>query len=360
MVQRAVVLRDRLVAVWGQKCANELELARMLSELEHERLYLALGYCSLHEYTSTNLNISGRTAGELIRIARMLPDLPSMERALVGGRIQWTKARELLRVVTPQTEAAWVARAQECSNRELERLVSAAMPGDGPSDAPCKREAVTTVVFTRVEASDAELIRTVIAQLRAEHAGEEVTDAALLASFLRSKMEAAAPDAPSDAPTSEPYVVHLTRCVHCQHVGGYHAHTSETVAEECGCDARVVAEDGRSRRTIPSSVRERVLHRDQRSCVVPGCRSPLWLHLHHLRHWAKGGDHSASNLVCLCAAHHRQVHAGVLAVEVDPRGCVVVTTGDGRVRVGPPHPERKRPVPHVGDGRQAQPEHAWG
>lgn len=45
-------------------------------------------------------------------------------------------------------------------------------------------------------------------------------------------------------------------------------------------------------------------------CAFPGCERPFsWTQAHHIRHWIDGGPTSIDNLVALCAAHHRAVHA---------------------------------------------------
>jgi len=43
-------------------------------------------------------------------------------------------------------------------------------------------------------------------------------------------------------------------------------------------------------------------------CRVPGCAQVRWLHIHHLRHWTRGGRTDPGNLFALCPAHHRMVH----------------------------------------------------
>ena len=85
------------------------------------------------------------------------------------------------------------------------------------------------------------------------------------------------------------------------------------------CDAAVVPivmngkgqplDVGRVTRVIPDGLRRAVAARD-RGCAHPGCGRPAsWCHCHHIEPWECGGKTSLSNLVMLCAAHHRQIHS---------------------------------------------------
>jgi hypothetical protein len=56
--------------------------------------------------------------------------------------------------------------------------------------------------------------------------------------------------------------------------------------------------------------------RDQGRCRVPGCRSRL-VQLHHLVHWADGGDTDLNQMISLCPRHHRNVHSGRLRIHAE-------------------------------------------
>ena len=56
------------------------------------------------------------------------------------------------------------------------------------------------------------------------------------------------------------------------------------------------------------------LWRRDRGCVVPGCGRTRFLHAHHVRAWAVGGDTSLDNLVLLCGEHHRALHEDIFAI----------------------------------------------
>jgi len=66
---------------------------------------------------------------------------------------------------------------------------------------------------------------------------------------------------------------------------------------------------GRRTRTIPPALRRALEARDH-GCQFPGCTNHLYVHAHHIQHWAHGGATSPENLVLLCSAHHRMVHEG--------------------------------------------------
>ena len=85
------------------------------------------------------------------------------------------------------------------------------------------------------------------------------------------------------------------------------------------CDAAVVPivlngtgqplDVGRATRTIPDGLRRAVAARDL-GCAHPGCGRPVsWCHCHHIVPWELDGETALSNLVMLCAAHHRQIHS---------------------------------------------------
>ena len=87
-------------------------------------------------------------------------------------------------------------------------------------------------------------------------------------------------------------------------------------AERLACDAslvEIVERDGvplsvgRRTRTVPPAMRRALQARDRR-CRYPGCENRRFLHAHHIRHWADGGETKLDNLVLLCSRHHRFVH----------------------------------------------------
>lgn len=65
---------------------------------------------------------------------------------------------------------------------------------------------------------------------------------------------------------------------------------------------------GQTSRSISGSQRKALVFRDK-GCRFPGCDRPAdWTDVHHLKHWADGGEHVMDNLILLCRRHHRKVH----------------------------------------------------
>lgn len=336
---RARALHLRLVAARRAHRQSEHQLATLLAELDEASLYRPLGYVSLAEYAGKVLDLSSRQARELARLGRRLPALPELDAAMAAGELDWTKAREIARVANAETVAAWVARAREVSSRELERQVAVTHVGHPPPDEmadepmPARRR----LVF-EMEASDAEAVFDVLAMLRAKAGlkASEVEDGALLAALARTMLREAEP---VDAPTGEPYRVVVQHCPDCGRDTHPQGEVSETVASEARCDAEVIdmrpgPKRGHAASSIPPAVRCAVFVRDGWCCATPGCESRLWIHLHHWLPRSRGGGNDEDNLVTLCAAHHRALHDGTLALERLPDGRIRVTHGDGRTCVG--------------------------
>ena len=67
---------------------------------------------------------------------------------------------------------------------------------------------------------------------------------------------------------------------------------------------------GHTHRVVPPGLRRAVEQRD-RHCVFAGCGAPTWwCDVHHLVHWAHGGETSLQNSALLCERHHTKVHHG--------------------------------------------------
>jgi hypothetical protein len=90
-------------------------------------------------------------------------------------------------------------------------------------------------------------------------------------------------------------------------------------ARRTACDATIIPivlgahseplDIGRASYAVPTPMRRALIARD-RGCAFPGCdRPPHWCAAHHLLHWANGGPTALCNLVLVCDAHHRVVHA---------------------------------------------------
>ena len=61
------------------------------------------------------------------------------------------------------------------------------------------------------------------------------------------------------------------------------------------------------------------LHRRDHRCIYRGCTRPARrCHAHHIIDWRDGGPTDLSNLVLLCAYHHRMVHLGRATITTHP------------------------------------------
>jgi len=131
-----------------------------------------------------------------------------------------------------------------------------------------------------------------------------------------------------DAPVLE--VPHLVEDHHCAGSKGG------------GCKLEL----GRSRRRAGAALSRAVRQRDDGVCCFPGCESRHYLHLHHLEHWAEGGETNLDNLCLLCGAHHRAVHEGGFGVARGEDGalCFYSPTGHALSQRPDPFTLPSRPV----------------
>ncbi|MBK7189468.1 MAG: hypothetical protein IPH86_12490 [bacterium] len=114
-------LRQALaVADQAHRCA-----VLWFAEVQRRELYRVLGHASLELYAVHRLGFSRNRFWQFKRLADDLDRLPSLREAVADGRVGWTKAQQVARVATSQTEAAWVERAGQCGRRELAAAVTA-------------------------------------------------------------------------------------------------------------------------------------------------------------------------------------------------------------------------------------------
>ncbi|MBK6734015.1 MAG: HNH endonuclease [bacterium] len=96
------------------------------AEVQRRGLFRELGYASRHLYATQALGFSDNRAWQFKRLADDLDRLPLLREAVTVGELGWTKAQQVARVATAETQAAWVAQAKTQGRRELEREVQAA------------------------------------------------------------------------------------------------------------------------------------------------------------------------------------------------------------------------------------------
>ena len=110
---------DRALRSLARRRAGlDADEARWLREAEACRLWRHLGMVSAIDYMERILGYGPRTAQDRLRVARALGTLPLLTEALATGELPLTALRELTRVATPVTEAAWRQRARQDRRRD--------------------------------------------------------------------------------------------------------------------------------------------------------------------------------------------------------------------------------------------------
>jgi hypothetical protein len=393
LVTRFEQLHRRLKRIVKARGALDAQEAAALREAQSTKMWRHFGCSSLVDYMEREMGYTARAALERLRVANAIEELPVIADAIDQGSLSFSGARELTRIVTPETQQAWLDAAEDKSSRQIEEMVRGHKPGDLPSDAP-DPGLRTKVLRFEVKLSTAALERQAKKKLETERGERLDDDAFVRALFLRvlegtygraasdvhgganhgganhgganhgganhggaNDNDAGANeteerrDGSEDAATIRAsrgcpdgrsrYQIAVTVCKECKRgwhdVGGECAELSPAAIECAQCDGRDIGsiDDDkiyRAKQKIPPAARRKVFARDRHRCAVPGCRSTN-LDVHHILELMNGGKHELSNLITVCEAHHLALHEGSLVLQGVPPNVTFVRRPNNNFKV---------------------------
>lgn len=310
----AKTVHERLLAALATLRKAESEAVILFAEVLKLKLYRSLGYASIHLYAEEALGFSRSKSYEFIRLAEALDELPGLKQGLESGELPWTKAREVVKVATPETEEAWLALAESKSRRELEKEVvksRARRDADKQEDqaelieperdvpAAATAQSLTLRLSPLAKAKFEAMLEKL---MKKHHRDREQVLLMALESLLGESTRV--------DNTASPYQVIVQHCPECESktVGVEHHRLSPAESAQIDCDSQVLTPEGRNRSSVPPARRRAVLKRDGHRCQTKGCDSTHFLEVHHIRPRSRGGDNRSENLITLCSSCHRHLH----------------------------------------------------
>jgi len=320
-------IHARLQAALSELQRAEKNAVLLFGEILRRKLYRDLGYSSIQVYAAEALGFSPSKTSQFVRLAGALEELPQLRRSVAAGELGWTKAREVAKVATPESEERWIAEAERSSSRKLEQTVRAtrkrarlapqvaelpaldlgepspALPTDAPLSVSTK---LTAEQYARHEA----LFETIRKRGNRKNSTVRGMDRAeLLLVALNDLAEKLAQEPETKIVSSPPYQVVVYTCKKC---GKSEVQTDRgpkpISTEVVHCDAVIHEPSQPNRSTIPPKTRQAAMIKANHRCETPGCGRTRFLEVHHRRPRSLGGSNEVTNLQVLCSSCHQLVH----------------------------------------------------
>ena len=362
----------------GSLTSLRLLLGRCLLALHENKGYKKFGCSSAVHYATQILGIGDREARECRRVARELQPLPELTLAAEIGNIEWSYLREVVRKASPETESYWLSLCGPFNARQIRELVKRTPWGSLPGEVEEEEE----LVSTELRCPLAPRVFRMLAQARGLYSIEQdeaVTNAdiieAALASYIAGRpvdtevLNKAREEADKDLQAQEARGLPLVQRARAmaeemgllgepaeEHKEEEQPDEAELIAIALGAESlepeqlsnserpTCVAElqipqaswtNSRLRfnphkRLATKAQRREILRRDGWKCSTPGCCGSVWLHLHHLKSYAEGGETRAENLLSTCSICHRHIHEGLLQISVDSEEKLIYLDAQGR------------------------------
>ena len=255
-LDRARKVDQRLSALFESRRQNLAAIAHELAVMKRDGLYGYLGYSSVFAYAFERHGMGKSKVSELIGISEGSRELPQTREAFDSGKLPWTKAREVVKAATPETEVEWLERSTTLTGDELrsarkgEPLLLRRMLSFSP---------LTAARFDQL-----------LAAAKREFGVHSDADA------LLALLERGACGGGSEAPLR---TLLITECRECgkatteSREGPVSVDRAEVARTRCSGEV-MDEREGRVKRAIPTHVQRRVRNRDRRRCQV--CRRPLF------------------------------------------------------------------------------------
>jgi hypothetical protein len=314
LMNETTAVNRRLRAYAAQRAKLDAAEAFDLVRARELKIHALHGYATFFEYLERALGYAPHTARERYRVAKALLALPLTMSSLSKGVLAYSHVRELTRVVTPETEAAWLEATVDRNTTQVQELVATHEYGDLPDDP--------AIPDLRPRKMSLELLPEVVAlwreasvALQEERGIGEVSDGDLMETLCRRFLN------PGTGEAGPAQSIGYEQCPDCKRTrvsgAGRMLDVRREVAERLLCDARILGDltaphPERITQSVTPRMREQVFARDKCRCQVPGCRATRFLEVHHIIPQAQGGPHVLWNLILLCDGHHRALHDGLL------------------------------------------------
>ena len=284
----AIHEKTLLCAKQYQKC--EAELVECLQLVKKESVYQKLGYTSLHVYAVQALGFSDDQAYQFTRVAIKALDIPELQSAIIDGTLNVSKARRVLTVITPKTQAEWITKAATLPQRELEKEIVLANPKELVRERVKPLTSELSELRCSIPVDMEELIRRV-----RDLESKKLCVSADLAQVIRAGLEAYLE---KNDPVCKAHRVMERKA---------------KIPEKSKSTSPSTPSQPSASRPIPTAIRHDVNLRDDARCVQKDangrrCENKRWTELHHVKARSHGGAHTIDNLVTLCSQHHRQHH----------------------------------------------------
>jgi len=336
----------------------------LIAEFDRREGWATGGFQSCAHWLNVRIGLGLVAARERVRVARALEQLPQIGETMSRGQLSYSKVRAVSRIATPENEQDLLALARSAPASHVERVVREyrRVGRAGLELAQRQREGrylrtvtdadgmlviegrlppeVGALLVQALERAEAE------AGASAESSGIRSGDPALRRADALGRVAEQALSAPGPMRRGEPYqvVVHVDADVladpsaqgQCSIEQGP-ALSGET-ARRLSCDAAVVeivegGDDqplsvGRKSRRVSTALWRALRARD-RQCAFPGC-TRQGQQVHHVRHWAAGGETSPRNVTLLCNRCHFLVHEGGFSVRGEAPDNLVFLDPHGR------------------------------
>lgn len=300
------------------QCSIDWVVGEWLIAAEELEVWRRFGCANFCEYVGRIFGWNWRQALQRLDTAKRLRALPRLGDALRDARHAWSAVREVARVATPGTEAAWLKRIEGKTLRQIEPMVAGLEEGDLPGAKKDPRKIVKHVVL-KLTQEKYDRYAAGLGVMRKD-CDEFLSEEDIVLAALEEKVAERTGD--GSRPRNQLMFVRTldTRVTWMASEDGF-ATVTEEVAELLDCDSVQIGlpgqdvAGGKARQTVPPSVRRFCISRARGRCQVPGCRQIHNLEVHHLRLRKDGGTSDPENLIVLCGAHHRAFHEGWLLID---------------------------------------------
>jgi hypothetical protein len=326
-------LEADLVAHAAVESAGLATVLRVLREFDSRQAWGSWECRSAAHWMAWKCGLSLPAGIERVRVAHALANLPLVDAAFAEGKLSYSKVRAITRVATADDEETWVSIGEYGTAAQLDRLASAFRKVN-------RQDALDQIASTGLSWStlnDGSIEFTL--RLPAETATAVIKgldqEVELVMGAKRSVLlaEAATRLLSGVATVQAGVVVHL----HDDHAyveDGPSIHPD--LAEALACDGPVstvidtphgpVIKD---RRTAPTKTQRKWLATRHPQCQIQGCHHTGHFHAHHVVERRQGGKTVLTNLIRVCAFHHRMIHLHRLLLVLHPDRTLEVFRSDG-------------------------------